>query len=89
MGQSIDLKRTKNVEIEIEEYNRMKEADPEFYKEVSSLQYGKSLSLISDYRQPYSEPSLKNGSYCEISLSYSGRHPEGLLSRVCLLELQQ
>lgn len=34
-------KRTKNVEIDLEEYNKMKEADPEFYREASSLQYGK------------------------------------------------
>lgn len=34
-------KRTKNIDIDLEEYNRMKEADPEFYREASSLQYGK------------------------------------------------
>lgn len=34
-------KRTKNVEVDLEEYNRMKEADPEFYRDASSLQYGK------------------------------------------------
>ncbi|KAG6653518.1 pre-mRNA-splicing factor syf2 isoform X1 [Carya illinoinensis] len=35
-------KRTKNVEVDLEEYNRMKEADPEFFREASSLQYGKA-----------------------------------------------
>lgn len=34
-------KRTKNVEVDLEEYNRLKEADPEFYRDASSLQYGK------------------------------------------------
>lgn len=34
-------KRTKNVDVDLEEYNRMKEADPEFYRDASSLQYGK------------------------------------------------
>lgn len=35
-------KRTKNVDVDLEEYNKMKEADPEFYREASSLQYGKA-----------------------------------------------
>ncbi|KAG5521842.1 hypothetical protein RHGRI_034165 [Rhododendron griersonianum] len=35
-------KRTRNVEIDIKEYNRMKEAHPEFYREASTLQYGKA-----------------------------------------------
>ncbi|KAF5448994.1 hypothetical protein F2P56_029484 [Juglans regia] len=35
-------KRTKNVEVDLEEYNRMKEADPDFFREASSLQYGKA-----------------------------------------------
>jgi len=35
-------KRTKNVEVDLEEYNRIKEADPEFYRDASSLQYGKT-----------------------------------------------
>ena len=34
-------KRTKNIDIDLEEYNKMKEEDPEFYREASSLQYGK------------------------------------------------
>jgi pre-mRNA-splicing factor SYF2 len=34
-------KRTKNIGVDVEEYNRMKEADPEFYRDASSLQYGK------------------------------------------------
>ena len=36
-------KRTKNVNVDLEEYNKMKESDPEFYREASSLQYGKVL----------------------------------------------
>lgn len=39
-------KRTKNIEVDLEEYNRMKEADPEFYREASSLQYGKVSTSI-------------------------------------------
>ncbi|XP_073124145.1 uncharacterized protein [Henckelia pumila] len=35
-------KRTENIEVDLDEYNRMKEADPEFYREASSLQYGKA-----------------------------------------------
>nr|XP_023899023.1 pre-mRNA-splicing factor syf2-like [Quercus suber] len=42
-------KRTKNVEVDIEEYNRMKEADPEFYRDASSLQYGKEDSFIKRF----------------------------------------
>ncbi|XP_073011641.1 uncharacterized protein [Typha latifolia] len=34
-------KRTKNMEIDMEAYNKAKEADPEFYRDASSLQYGK------------------------------------------------
>lgn len=34
-------KRTKNVEVDLDDYSRLKEADPEFYREASSLQYGK------------------------------------------------
>ncbi|KAJ4776871.1 Pre-mRNA-splicing factor syf2 [Rhynchospora pubera] len=34
-------KRTKNIEVDMEAYNKAKEADPEFYREASSLQYGK------------------------------------------------
>ncbi|KAK4284864.1 hypothetical protein QN277_001642 [Acacia crassicarpa] len=35
-------KRTKNIEVDLEEYKKMKEADPEFYRDASSLQYGKA-----------------------------------------------
>lgn len=35
-------KRTKNVDVNLEEYHKMKEEDPEFYREASSLQYGKA-----------------------------------------------
>lgn len=42
-------KRTKNIEVDLEEYNRLKEADPEFYREASSLQYGKVSIHNSDY----------------------------------------
>ena len=41
-------KWSKNIEIDIEEYNKMKEADPEFYREASSLQYGKVSVLIEE-----------------------------------------
>ncbi|KAH9655146.1 hypothetical protein KPL70_022228 [Citrus sinensis] len=41
-------KRTKNVEVDLEEYNKMKEADPEFYRDASSLQYGKSPKISED-----------------------------------------
>ncbi|KAA8535978.1 hypothetical protein F0562_028456 [Nyssa sinensis] len=41
-------KRTKNIEVDIEEYNKMKEADPEFYREASSLQYGKAPKISED-----------------------------------------
>ncbi|XP_052160718.1 uncharacterized protein LOC127778102 isoform X1 [Oryza glaberrima] len=34
-------KRTKNIEVDMEAYNKAKEADPEFYRDTSSLQYGK------------------------------------------------
>lgn len=38
-------KRTKNIQVDLEEYNRMRAADPEFYREASSLQYGKVCYL--------------------------------------------
>ncbi|XVF67952.1 hypothetical protein PTKIN_Ptkin10aG0163400 [Pterospermum kingtungense] len=41
-------KRTKNIDVDLEEYNKMKEADPEFYREASSLQYGKALKISED-----------------------------------------
>ncbi|CAJ2630868.1 pre-mRNA-splicing factor syf2 [Trifolium pratense] len=41
-------KRTKNIEVDVEEYNRMKEADPEFYRDASSLQYGKAPKISED-----------------------------------------
>ncbi|KAG6779674.1 hypothetical protein NC652_011741 [Populus alba x Populus x berolinensis] len=41
-------KRTKNVNVDLEEYNKMKEADPEFYREASSLQYGKAPKTSED-----------------------------------------
>ncbi|KAK6143360.1 hypothetical protein DH2020_023708 [Rehmannia glutinosa] len=41
-------KRTKNIDVDLEEYSRMKEADPEFYREASSLQYGKSPKISED-----------------------------------------
>lgn len=41
-------KRTKNIECDLEEYNNMKEADPEFYRDASSLQYGKSPKISED-----------------------------------------
>lgn len=41
-------KRTKNIEVDLEEYNKMKEADPEFYREASSLQYGKAPKISEE-----------------------------------------
>lgn len=41
-------KRTKNIEVDLEEYSKMKEADPEFYREASSLQYGKAPKVSDD-----------------------------------------
>nr|GEX92370.1 hypothetical protein [Tanacetum cinerariifolium] len=41
-------KRTKKMDIDLEEYNKMKEADPEFYREASSLQYGKAPKVSED-----------------------------------------
>lgn len=41
-------KRTKHIECDIDEYSKMKEADPEFYREASSLQYGKAPKISED-----------------------------------------
>ncbi|KAM7256351.1 hypothetical protein ACFE04_012092 [Oxalis oulophora] len=41
-------KRTKNVHVDLEEYQRMKDSDPEFYREASSLQYGKAPKISED-----------------------------------------
>lgn len=41
-------KRTKNMEVDLEEYNKLKEQDPEFYREASSLQYGKAPKISED-----------------------------------------
>ncbi|PSS25972.1 Pre-mRNA-splicing factor syf2 like [Actinidia chinensis var. chinensis] len=41
-------KRTKNIQVDMEVYNKMKEADPEFYREASSLQYGKAPKTSDD-----------------------------------------
>ncbi|MFS8030757.1 putative mRNA splicing factor SYF2 [Helianthus anomalus] len=41
-------KRTKKIDVDLEEYNGMKEADPEFYREASSLQYGKAPKVSED-----------------------------------------
>ncbi|KAJ6809310.1 putative pre-mRNA-splicing factor syf2 [Iris pallida] len=38
-------KRTKNIVCDMEAYNKAKEADPEFYREASSLQYGKVAKI--------------------------------------------
>ncbi|WOK98320.1 pre-mRNA-splicing factor syf2 [Canna indica] len=38
-------KRTKNIECDMEAYNKAKEEDPEFYREASSLQYGKATKV--------------------------------------------
>ncbi|KAL9244845.1 hypothetical protein vseg_018566 [Gypsophila vaccaria] len=41
-------KRAKNISVDLEEYNKMKEEDPEFYREASSLQYGKAPKVSED-----------------------------------------
>ncbi|OWM80433.1 pre-mRNA-splicing factor syf2 [Punica granatum] len=41
-------KRTKNIDVDLDEYNKLKEADPEFYREASSLQYGKAPKVSED-----------------------------------------
>lgn len=42
-------KRTKDIEVDLDAYNRLKEEDPEFYRGASSLQYGKvSVSIFLD-----------------------------------------
>ncbi|KAH7692917.1 pre-mRNA-splicing factor SYF2 protein [Dioscorea alata] len=41
-------KRTKNIECDMEAYNKAKEADPEFYRDASSLQYGKVSKVAED-----------------------------------------
>ncbi|XP_042488811.1 pre-mRNA-splicing factor syf2-like [Macadamia integrifolia] len=41
-------KRTKNIDVDVEEYNRLKEADPEFYRDASSLQYGKAPKVSEE-----------------------------------------
>lgn len=41
-------KRTKNIDVDLVEYNKMKEADPEFYRDASSLQYGKAPKISED-----------------------------------------
>ncbi|XP_075521015.1 uncharacterized protein LOC142554214 [Primulina tabacum] len=41
-------KRAKNIDVDLDEYNRMKEADPEFYRGASSLQYGKRFSFYEE-----------------------------------------
>lgn len=40
-------KRAKNIDVDLVEYNKMKEADPEFYRDASSLQYGKVSNSAS------------------------------------------
>ncbi|KAG5247946.1 GCIP-interacting family protein [Salix suchowensis] len=48
-------KRTKNVDVSLEEYNKMKEVDPEFYREASSLQYGKDIDSINDRNEHFNK----------------------------------
>ncbi|ONK58884.1 uncharacterized protein A4U43_C08F720 [Asparagus officinalis] len=38
-------KRTKNIDCDMEAYTKAKEADPEFYRDASSLQYGKIAKM--------------------------------------------
>ncbi|KAK4757184.1 hypothetical protein SAY87_007311 [Trapa incisa] len=41
-------KRTKNINVDLDEYNKLKESDPEFYRDASSLQYGKAPKVSED-----------------------------------------
>eukprot|EP00262_Sarcandra_glabra_P021547 TRINITY_DN9183_c0_g1_i1.p1 TRINITY_DN9183_c0_g1~~TRINITY_DN9183_c0_g1_i1.p1 ORF type:complete len:295 (+),score=80.19 TRINITY_DN9183_c0_g1_i1:552-1436(+) len=41
-------KRTKNIQCDMEEYSKLKEADPEFYRNASSLQYGKAPKVSDE-----------------------------------------
>ncbi|XP_077236338.1 uncharacterized protein LOC143877908 isoform X2 [Tasmannia lanceolata] len=41
-------KRTKNIQCDLEGYNKSKEADPEFYRDASSLQYGKTPKISEE-----------------------------------------
>jgi hypothetical protein len=60
-------KRTKNIEVNMDAYNRAKETDPEFYREASSLQYGKVLPLHQLFCDlvyvPFGKESRVLGSY--------------------------
>lgn len=39
-------KRTKNIEVSPEEYAKAREADPDFYRDGASLQYGKVIRSV-------------------------------------------
>ncbi|CAA2970868.1 Hypothetical predicted protein [Olea europaea subsp. europaea] len=54
-------KRTKNIDVDLEGYNKMKESDPEFYREASSLQYGKELKDKEEKARSFS----RRRKYCE------------------------
>ncbi|KAK4774530.1 hypothetical protein SAY86_009465 [Trapa natans] len=41
-------KRTKNINVDLDEYNKLKESDPEFYRDASSLHYGKAPKVSED-----------------------------------------
>ncbi|CAN6476069.1 unnamed protein product [Victoria cruziana] len=41
-------KRTKNIEVDMDEYKKLRESDPEFYRSASSLQYGKIPQVSED-----------------------------------------
>ncbi|PKA63046.1 hypothetical protein AXF42_Ash007842 [Apostasia shenzhenica] len=41
-------KRTKKIEVDMDAYHKAKEADPEFYRDASSLQYGKAPKISED-----------------------------------------
>ncbi|KAK4746624.1 hypothetical protein SAY87_025661 [Trapa incisa] len=41
-------KRTKNIDLDLDEYNKLKESDPEFYRDASSLQYGEAPKVSED-----------------------------------------
>ncbi|KAF3775788.1 Pre-mRNA-splicing factor [Nymphaea thermarum] len=41
-------KRTKNIEVDMDQYKKLRESDPEFYRSASSLQYGKIPKVSED-----------------------------------------
>lgn len=66
-------KRAQKVDIDLEEYNRNKEADPEFYRQASSLQYGKAPKISEDRIEKMAK-ELKDRENSRSSFSRRRRH---------------